>query len=203
MSDLEQRAVESVRAGTPDWAAIYEAYGEPMMRTAVKVLGVGESATQGQSAVDVVGKVFEDLLGGEIVLDSADADSLRPFLRAVVRNRAVTLVRRSAAESRAGFKGLAVNTTDVAEDVATQVLAEMAEERMYLLNEKEHRALVERVQHGRPAKEVAGELGVTPQRVSQLVTSALRKLRADPAFIDALSNDQPVTRPSEREEGTP
>jgi DNA-directed RNA polymerase specialized sigma subunit len=43
---------------------------------------------------------------------------------------------------------------------------------------RERHALVERVMNGRPANEVAGELQVTPQRVSQLVNQAIRKLRA-------------------------
>ena len=190
MSDWNQRAIDSVRAGTPDVEAIYMAYREPMLGTAVDKLGGVDNSTLGLSAEDVVDEVVTGLLDGSIGLDPAVADHLKARLRRIVANRAIDLMRRRGAESRARMKQHPTDLTDIEADVETMVLAGQAEERMFVLNEREHYVIVEHVKKGRLVKDVADELVCTPQNVSQLKKAALRKLFAALPFAEPNSNDQ-------------
>ncbi|MDP9333598.1 MAG: sigma-70 family RNA polymerase sigma factor [Actinomycetota bacterium] len=190
MTDWNQRAIDSVRAGTPDVEAIYMAYREPMLGTAVDKLGGVDNSTLGLSAEDVVIEVVTGLIDGSIGLDPSVADHLKARLRRIVANRAIDLMRRRGAESRARVKQHPTDLTDTEADVETMVLAGQAEERMFVLNEREHYVIVEHVKKGRLVKDVADELVCTPQNVSQLKKAALRKLFAALPFAEPNSNDQ-------------
>jgi RNA polymerase sigma factor (sigma-70 family) len=75
---------------------------------------------------------------------------------------------------------------DVERVALARLRLECAQRELSALPPRERHALVERVMKGRPAKEVAGELQVSPQRVSQLVNQAIGRLRArcDPTEDD-------------------
>ena len=190
MVDWEDRAIASVRAGEPDVEAIYLAYREPMLGTAVAKLGGVDNSTLGLSAEDVVNEVVTGLIDGSIVLDPSVADHLKARLRRIVANQSINLIRRRGAESRARMKQHPTDLTDIEADVETMVLAGQAEERMFVLNERERYVIVEHVKKGRLVKDVADELDCTSQNVSQLKKAALRKLFAAPSFADPNSNDQ-------------
>jgi RNA polymerase sigma factor (sigma-70 family) len=203
MTEWDKRAIDSVRAGTPDVEAIYLAYREPMLRTAAGALRGVDSSTLGQSAEDIVGDVVVDLYNGSIILKPSDADHLRPLLRRIIKNKAVDLTRRRGAESRARAKQHPVDHTEIETDVETIMLAEQAEKSMHLLTQNEHYVVVENVKKDRRAKDVAAELGCTPQNISQLRKSALRKLGAELSNTDGDSHRQQRKRATEgREEGS-
>lgn len=182
MSGVEERAVDSVRAGRPDIEALYRAYGPAMRSSAAMRLGDGDAL--GLDAEDIVGQVIEGLVDGSVVLKPGTSSSLRAQLRRVAANKTVDLIREREDSSAAAERRHGLDTTDVQADVETMVLAEMAEERMFLLTEQEHYVMIERVKKDRPAKDVAKELGCTPQYVAQLRNSAVRKLFANLPFMD-------------------
>jgi RNA polymerase sigma factor (sigma-70 family) len=66
-------------------------------------------------------------------------------------------------------------------------LLQTLDELLRKLSDNERYVFQERVLNGRRAKDVARELGVSPPRVSQLVTAVLKKLK------DGLREDQDVS----------
>lgn len=188
MTDWERRAADSVLAGRPDVEAIYLAHRGAMRTTAAAKLRGADAL--GLDADDIVGDVVAGLLDGTITLAPDVAPRLRAHLRRIAANKAIDLIREREAASKATRRRHPADPTDVEADVETMVLAEMAEERMYLLNEREHHVIIENVKKGRLAKDVAVGLGCTPQNVSQLRASALRKLSASLPFV----NDPPSDR---------
>lgn len=199
-----ERAVESVREGRPDCRAIYVAYHGQMMHAAVQVLGSESNSTLGVSAADVVNNVVTCILTGDVKLPAKVADRLGAYLVGVVKKRALTCIRRRDGEARAFAKRHPRDESDVHADVETLVLAEQVKARMHRLNERERYVIVQNVMKGRPVKEVAEELGCTPQYISQIRKPALRKLHPDLSFTaDAPSNDGVESSASgEREEAT-
>lgn len=202
MVDWEERAIASVRAGAPDVEAVYMAYRVPMKQTAARKLEGEHNETLGLSADDVVAEIIADVYEGKIKLDPSVVGRLRPYLRRIVANQAVSLMRLRGAESRARSRQHPADLTDIEADVETIVLAEQVEDHMSVLTDHERHVMVEYVKKGRPAKDVAVELECTPQNISQLRKSALRKLFADLPFGDDPSNDQLMNGDAgEREEG--
>lgn len=200
MVDWEERAIASVRAETPDLEAIYRAYAGVMKQTATRKLKGSDNATLGLSADDIVCAVVEGVCDGSVKLDASVASHLRAYLRRVTANHAVTLIRSRRAETRALEKRHPVDLTDVQGDVETVVLAEQFEEQLGILTERERYVIVEHVMSERSRNDVAAELGCTPQNISQLRKSALRKLFADLPFADTESDDQQTK--NDRKEGT-
>lgn len=189
MGNWEERAITSVRNGAPDVEALYMAYREPMLRTAAGKLRGENNTTLGLSAEDVVEEVIAGILDGSVALKPEIANRLRAHLRTVVRNKAVDLMRQRGAESRALGRRHPVELSDIETDVETMVLAEQAEARMGLLNDNERHVIIENVKQRRQSKDVAAELGCSPQNISHLRKSAVRKLTAGLPFEDATSPD--------------
>jgi RNA polymerase sigma factor (sigma-70 family) len=192
MSRYREPAIESVRDGKPDCRAIYVAFRSQMMNVAVHVFGSESNSTLGMSAADVVDQVVTDILTGKVKLRPEHADRLGAYLVGIVKNRARTLIRRRSAETRATTKRHLADETDVQGDVETLVLAERIKARIHRLNERERHVIIENVMNGRPAKEIAGELGCTPQYISQIRKASLRKLHPDFAFDTDESSDDEV-----------
>lgn len=203
MTEWEQRAIGSVRAGKPDVEAAYMAYREPMLRSAAGTLRGLDSATLGLSAEDVVNEVIMGLLEGKIELERSHAKHLRARLRRIVINKAIDLIRTRGSESRAKMKQHSVALSDVESDVETIVLSEQAEQRMHMLTGDERYVIVENVKKDRLVKEVAAEIGCKPQNISQLRRSALRKLGATPSFTRVPLDDQQMKPAPERREERP
>jgi RNA polymerase sigma factor (sigma-70 family) len=170
-------------AGQPDWAEIYAEHGEAMHRAARGVLG--SRAALGVSAEDIVAGVVVELMEKGL---PANVRSLRGYLVTATARRAIDAVRRTKHET--GEKvNVADHHGDMDREVVDRVLAQAAVDALDHLPERERHALRERVMYRRQAKEVARELGVEPQRVSQLVNAALGRLRRLPTFTDEVPFD--------------
>ncbi len=200
MGDWEQRAIESVRDGAPNPEAIYRAYRGPMMATAARLLGGEHTQTLGLSAEDIVDAVVTDLCAGKVRLKPEIADRLGRYLRGVVANYAKTLMRQRRIDERAMGKQHPMDLTDIEADVETIVLAEQVEERMHLLTERERYVIIENVMKERQVKDVADELGCSPQNISQIRRPALRKLFPEGPFAGGGSSDQHVNGPLHEQE---
>jgi RNA polymerase sigma factor (sigma-70 family) len=177
--------LEGVRAGTPDWGQIYLAHREAMYHAAAWALE--GRAHAGVSAGDVVQKVVIELQRLGLPADTRD---LRAVLVRRTLQRAHDEVRRARRHPTIPLEEDTPDQVNEDADVERIVLArlhlECAQRELPGLPPRERHAVVERVMNGRPANEVAGDLQVTPQRVSQLVNQAIRKLRAkcDPTEDD-------------------
>ena len=140
----------------------------------------------GKSAEDVVGDVIADLMTGGL----PETANLRSYLTAAVRNRVRDLHRRSKHRTPGGedFDEIAGHYEHEPpierEELANQALAGLDS-----LPHREQFAIVERVMKRRKAQDVGADLGVTGQRVSQLVNAGLARLRHLPAFTELLSID--------------
>jgi RNA polymerase sigma factor (sigma-70 family) len=200
MVDWQKRAIASVRAGTPDLDAIYRAYATVMKQTATRKLKSSDNATLGLSADDIISAVIEGVCDGSVKLEPSVAGHLRSYLRRVTANHAVSLIRSRVADTRAQQKRHPVDLTNVQDDVETVVLAEQVEEQLGILTERERYVIIEHVKNERSRNDVAAELNCTPQNISQLRKSALRKLFAQLLFADIDSDDQQMK--NDREEGT-
>lgn len=145
----------------------------------------------GVSTADVVIGVMEEVITKGI---PSDVKSVRAHLICVARRRALDAARRDRHELADDHDFEAHHDADPSLDdqVQSNLLAAAALEALEDLPENERYAMRERVMLERPAKEVGAELGVTPQRVSQLKNSALAKLRSLPAFVDLLPRDLPA-----------
>lgn len=181
---------ESLAEGV-DWAAAYGEYGRAMRATAAAALGGRYKEILGKSADDIVGDVIAELM----VKDLSHVTNLRNYLISAVRNRVRDLQRRSEYERPEAIDFDAkVGVEDIEEPVDTAALAQQAVAGLDELPERERYAIIERVMKCRPANEVGPELGVQPQRVSQLVNAGLGRLRGLPAFEGLLSIDRSLPR---------
>jgi RNA polymerase sigma factor (sigma-70 family) len=164
-----------VRAGTPDWGRIYLAHREAMYHAAAWALE--GRAHAGVSASDVVQKVIMEVQRLGLPTDARDLEAL--LVRRTLQ-RAYDEIRRARRHPTIPLEDT-LDRVDEQADVERIVLArlrlECAQRELPALPPRERHALVERVMKGRPANEVAGELQVTPQRVSQLVNQAIGRLR--------------------------
>ncbi len=136
----------------------------------------------GASAEDIVSAVVQELMKKGFPPDVA---SLRAFLVDITKKRAIDEFRRSQHEVH-DTPDEAHQHEDEHEDVegiATDLaMADLAVAKLDTLPPRERDALRERVMRQREAQDVAKDLNVTPQRVSQLVNVALARLRSLPEF---------------------
>ncbi len=176
-----------------DWTAIYTEHGRAMRAAAMATLGGPDKEVLGKSADDIVGDVIAELM----VKDLGHVTNLRGYLTTAVRNRVRDLHRRSEHERPdvIDFDTM-VGVEDLEEQIDSAELARQAVNSLDELPERERYAIVERTMKCRPAKEVAAELEVAPQRVSQLVNVGLGRLRQLPAFTALLPIDRPLPGPS-------
>jgi len=209
MSIEDDVLLSGIRAGQPDWGAIYQTYRVPMFLTATKILGPDEGfqaqdapdppepstsyTVKGMSAQDVVSSVFHRLQEHGIPRDVAN---LRSYLLKAIANEARDALRRGRLRRRdqlgtyredceeslegKGQGSLAESLVDgnisVESLVQNAMLLEGVTANLHLLTDGERFVLVERVFKGRPAQDVALDLGVTPQRISQLARAAARRI---------------------------
>ena len=175
------------------WAAIYAEHGRAMRLAAAGVLGGHDKEILGKSADDIVGDVLRELMLQPLPV----LTNLRGYLTTAVRNRARDLVRRSRYEAPVDnqFDEM-IGIDDIEAPIDRAELARQAVTALDQLPERERYAIRERVMLCRPAKDVGAELGVAPQRVSQLVNAGVARLRGLPAFIELFSTDRPLPGPS-------
>ncbi|WCO67956.1 sigma-70 family RNA polymerase sigma factor [Iamia majanohamensis] len=174
---------------TSDWAAIYTEHGQAMRLAARSAMGGPDKEILGKSSDDVVGDLVAELMVKK--RDLSTKDNLRGYLTAAVRNRVRDLQRRSEFEHPEDFTpDDVVSDEDVEAAVDRAELAAQAVAVIDELPERERYAIVEKVMKCRQAKDVGPELGVKPQRVSQLVNAGVGRLRKHAAFTGLLSVDR-------------
>lgn len=174
----------------PDWAAIYAEHGHAMWLAARGVIGgqlTLDKEAHGKSADDVVGDVIAELMPKGLPQKQSN---LRGFLTAVTRRRAIDAVRRAKHEAPTDidFEEI-VGVEGIEDTVDRELLTATAVDALDALPERERYAIEQTVMLQRQAKDVGPELNVTPQRVSQLVSQGIRRLRELPAFSDLLPAD--------------
>jgi RNA polymerase sigma factor (sigma-70 family) len=164
-----------------------------MRLAAAGVLGGHDKAILGKSADDLVGDVLRELM----LKPMPPLTNLRGYLTTAVRNRGRDVIRRSRYEAPVDneFDEM-IGIDDIEAPIDGAELAREAVIVLDQLPERERYAIRERVMLCRPAKDVGAELGVAPQRVSQLVNAGVARLRGLPAFIELFSTDRPLSGPS-------
>lgn len=175
-----------------DWA-FYAQYGEVMKRAAVDVLG--KDSVLGVSADDVVHQVVIELM-------------TKGFGSDEIRNMAAFLYRRTQSRAR-DAKKRGRHQPDLPEDVQpksdadVQLSVDQASESESIfdavghLGDRDRIVIIERVMKKREAKEVAEDLGVSPQRIAQLQKRALDQLRADDTLMAALNDHDTTHHPGQ------
>lgn len=140
-----------------------------------------------KSADDDVGDVIAELMRKGLPQNQTN---LRGFLTAVTRRRAIDAVRRAKHEAPTDIDFEEIIGVEGIEDaVDRELLTGAAIDALDQLPERERYAIEQTVMLQRQAKEVGPELNVKPQRVSQLVSRGLRRLRELPALSDLLPAD--------------
>ena len=161
----------------PDWAALYQEHRHTMYRVAARVL---RSAGREAEAADAVMAAMESLMKSP----PSNVTNWEAMLVKTTKRRALDLlrsahVRHTGRELEPGSDG--PDQTDVAAEVVD--LVDLRRGGAYVwdalatLDERHRKAVWEYVALARPRQDVAAELGVTPARVSQMATKALRILR--------------------------
>lgn len=171
---------------TPTWAEVYAEHGPAMRRTARRLVGEDREVL-GKSADDIV----NDVLVGLIAKGPPPTHgNLRGYLLRAVINRARDQFRRQRFESP-NQEAIALQLAD--DDTALlaerRVLAAIAVGLLDDLTPGQRCAIEQRVMLGRPAHEVAAELGVESPRIAQLCNAGMKRIRKHPAFAEAASAD--------------
>jgi RNA polymerase sigma factor (sigma-70 family) len=197
--------VVTVPTSTVDWAAIYAEHRRAMRAAAVTALGRLDTEILGQSADDIVSGVVRELMvRGEVPTTT----NLRGYLTAAVRNRVRDLMRRSRHEKPdVGDLDEMIGVDDIEAPTDRAELVRQALNGLDHLPERERYAITERLMKRRAARDIAEELGVTPQRISQLVNAGLGRLQQLPAFAALVPVDPsppgPTTATGPDATGTP
>lgn len=175
-----------------DWAALYSRHREVMIRAAARRLLL--AGREGHEAEDIVQKVFLEVM-------NKPPDNIRNW-EAFLVHAAVQRTRDhlNSAETRRAFPVGVGSDTDIGgllgtpadDDVEASALAELGAEGMrhivrevlVALPDDQRQVLQLRLFKHKTNVEIAPQLGVTPQRVSQLFKKAhatlMARLRAEP-----------------------
>ena len=161
----------------PDWAALYQKHRDAMYRVAARTLrGAGREA----EAEDVVMTAMESLMqklprgvrNWEAMMVNAT------ILRALDLLKSAEVKHASGAEflDRDGASP-EVLEDDVVEAVDKQREAATAWDKLAILDDRHRQVAWGYIAKGRSRDEVAAELCVSPARVSQMATNALKELK--------------------------
>jgi RNA polymerase sigma-70 factor (ECF subfamily) len=169
--------------GQDAWARFVRLY-TPLMFFWARKLGMREA-----DAADLVQDVFTILVQKLPTFEYDQVKGFRNWLRTILLNRWRNLLRKKAGERATGPAGL----SDVADSEDPEAVVE-AEYRQYLLNNaldlmksefphKTWKACWEHVVMGRPAAEVAAELGIVPGAVYVAKSRVLARVRQELAGL--------------------
>lgn len=173
----ERSEVDVSETPPPDWAALYQKHRDAMYRVAARTLR--EAGRHGE-AEDAVMAAMESLMkappSGVVNWEAMMVHAAK--MRALDMLRSAE-ARHASSESIADDDGPVLTSVedDVIEVVDRQRAAAVAWDKLAILPERDRRVVWEYVAKGRPRSEVAAEFDVTPARVSQISTKALRQLK--------------------------
>jgi len=163
----------------PDWAALYQKHRDAMYRVAATTL---RSAGRQDEAEDAVMAAIESLMKSP----PTDVRNWEAMLVSVTKHRALDMLGTAAGRHEAPgltYERGGPDSVDVAAEVSERVDRArdggQVWESLSILDSRTRGVVWEYVAKGRQRAEVAAELGVTPARVSQIATEALKKLRAE------------------------
>lgn len=181
------------------WTEIYAQHGQAMRKVAHSMLG--KRLIDGKTADDIVSEVLRGLM----VKGAPTMNNPRSYLCQAVRNRVNDAQRRHAhIDKDPPNLDKTPGSDNVQHEVEINVLAGAATEALQEIPERERYAIEQRIMLDRPANEVGAELGVAPQRVSQLCNAGIARIRKAPSFIDTGSRDPTGTSaPPARRSETP
>lgn len=172
---------------TPEWGPLYQKHKDAMYRVAASVLREGGIADQ---AADAVQDAMVSLMSSPpekvkdweaLMVSTAKRRALDRLDSAAVRHAGPEL---SEAHDQAGDDDIAA---DVAEAIDRLRRAGVVWDKLAILEDRERRILWEYVALERSRAEVAAEFDISASRVSQIVKSALQKVKA--AMPDEEVND--------------
>lgn len=164
-------------APPPDWAALFLKHRDAMYRVAARTL---KAAGRAAEAEDVVMAAMESLMKRPptrvnswegLLVHTTKMRALDLLKSAAVRHSASIDITDSDGPRTAGFED------DVVEAVDRQRAAMAAWDKLAILDPRLRQVAWEYVAKGRSRDDVAAELNVSPGRVSQMATDALRQLR--------------------------
>jgi RNA polymerase sigma factor (sigma-70 family) len=178
---MAARTTESVAGVTsppPDIGALYLQHRDAMYRAAASVLREAGRASEAGDAV-------QDAIVSILASPPGNVRNWEALLVGTAKRRALDRLRSAAVRHAGGelddTHDRAERGDDLADDVASAVdsqrRAALAWDSLAVLDERHRKAVWDMVALERSRSEVAAELGVTPARVSQMVTAALKDLR--------------------------
>lgn len=161
----------------PDWAALYQRHRDAMHRVARRTLrGTGLEA----EVDDVVMSAMESLMKKP----PSTVSNWEAMLVQTTKRRALDLLRSAAVKHASSVD---LTDLDVAshEDLELEIVEAVDRERnamvlwdkLAVLDARHRQVAREYVGKARPRADVAAEMGVSPARISQMATAALKKLR--------------------------
>ena len=161
----------------PDWAALYQKHRDAMYRVAARTL---RDARREAEAEDVVMSAMESLMKKPPM----SVSNWEAMLVQATKWRALDLLK-SAAVQHASVAEVADRdgaSSDSVEDDAIEAVdrerdAMALRDKLATLDARHRQVAWEYVAMGRSRNEVAAELGVSPARVSQMASTALKQLR--------------------------
>ncbi|TFD79413.1 sigma-70 family RNA polymerase sigma factor [Cryobacterium fucosi] len=163
----------------PDWGPLYLAHRRPMYLVALSILRRSDLAEDAvQNAMESLMKnPPADVVNWEaMMVNAAKLRALDIVGSAPERHHGGSLAPELQPESGDQTPGEAVEAIDLLRRV------QKLEKAMDVLTDREGQVLVRRVLREESRDAVAADLGVSPARVSQIVTAALSKLRE--ALVD-------------------
>ncbi|OBG63320.1 sigma-70 family RNA polymerase sigma factor [Mycobacterium sp. E735] len=170
-----------MNADMPDLGALYLRHRDAMHKVAASVLReVGLASQAGDAVHDAIVSIMASppnhVQNWEALLVTAAKR------KALDRIRSAD-VRRAGPEFTESVHDQIDDDVDIAEDVATEVdrkdRAAVAWDSLSVLDDRHRKVVWDIAALERPRNEVASELGVTPGRVSQMMSEALARLRQE------------------------
>lgn len=168
------------RTGKPDWAALYKKHCDAMYRVAARVL---REAGLAEHAEDAVMDAMTSLMNSQT---SRTVRNWEALLVTAAKRRALDLLRSAAIQHSGPQLDETHDTNDrtqveIAEEVALRVdnnrLGAILWDRLTVLGPRDRQIVWQVKALGRPRDEVAAEYQISPARVSQICTSALKQLK--------------------------
>lgn len=161
----------------PDWAALYQKHRDAMYRVAARTL---RSTGREAEAEAVVMTAMESLMKKP----PRGVKNWEAMMVKATNLRALDLLRSAEVKHASGAEladhdgaSPGMLEDDVIEAVDRQRDAAAAWDKLVILDDRHRQVAWQYIAKGRSRDEVAAELGVSPARVSQMATRALKELK--------------------------